>query len=134
MVNFKLFYKSLLFGFFIFGFKSSLMAQEAPSAGAWSVSKEAATTFENQDPVALAQKINNYQQRILSYAEAQGKVSELDELRNSYYKKQASLAPHYPTVPLGATYDQIHAWLRQYPAEAEHYQNILDSILQGLNQ
>ena len=134
MVNFKQFYKSLLFGFILFVIKSSLMAQESPSVGAWSVSKEAATTFENQDPVALAHKIHNYQQRILTFAETQGKVSELDELRNSYFKKQAVLAPNFPTVPLGATYEQIHAWLRQYPAEAEHYQNILDSVLQGLNQ
>ena len=91
MVNFKQFYKSLLFGFILFGIKSSLMAQESPSVGAWSVSKEAATTFENQDPVALAHKIHNYQQRILTFAETQGKVSELDELRNSYFKKQDKL-------------------------------------------
>ena len=114
----KLFKKSLLLiGSFI-ALQFTVNAQEAPSAGAWSVSQEASATFENKDPLALAHKIHNYQQRIIAYAEAQNKVSELDALRNTYQKKQAALAPNFPTVPLGATFEQIHAWLRQYPAEA----------------
>jgi len=130
----KLFKKSLLLiGSFI-ALQFTASAQEAPSVGAWSVSQEASATFENKDPLALAHKIHNYQQRIIAYAEAQNKVSELDALRNTYQKKQAALAPNFPTIPLGATFEQIHAWLRQYPAEAEHYQTILDSVLQGLNQ
>lgn len=123
-----------LFGAFLLSFQLKTIAQEPPSVSGWAVSKEGSNPFEQQDPVELAHKIHNYQKRIIAFASSQSKTAELDALRNTYQKKQAVLAPNYPTVPLGATFEQIHAWLRQYPAEVEHYQNILDSILENLNQ
>ncbi|MFM6964732.1 MAG: hypothetical protein ACKOWM_04095 [Sphingomonadales bacterium] len=117
----------------IIGLSNKVSAQTVSNSG-WSVTQQTSLEENNQDPIVLAHKIHNYQQRIIAFAETTNQLNELATLKSSFLKKQQALAANFPTAPLEASFEQINAWLRQHPEEAEHYQTILDSILQNLNQ
>ncbi|MBM3917796.1 MAG: hypothetical protein FJ349_09345 [Sphingomonadales bacterium] len=132
MVKFQ---KALLsvFSLFCIALSGNVSAQTVSNSG-WSVSQETSLEESNQDPIVLAHKIHNYQQRIIAFAETTNQLNELASLKSNFLKKQQALAANFPTAPLEASFEQINAWLRQHPEEAEYYQTILDSILQNLNQ
>lgn len=113
---------------------TKISAQNA-KPGSWSTtSSEALTAVDNSELEKIALNLSFKHKRLLAFAETTQKIAQLPEIKNAYLSKMHVLCPNLEAAPLEANYDQLLRWLQMHPTELEHYQHILDSIENKLQE